>query len=301
MKKIFGAVIGLMIIVCMIISVAAFLSLHNNTASNVISTKAANITQFELKKPLLVVTDSVMEYKVNNFNVTSEYEKGISNIFGFNLSDNPKGDKIVDSGKLLKFYNTGGFLYASHSDFVGDAPTSLPSEQDSINIAEKYLKNQKLLPQDVGSAYVTPIQIDVYYPTSNTTLNYTLARTVHFNRTINDLKVYGPGQNLIVDVSDNGKITGAQKLWRDVSPYQMKKIKTPDQAYSELANGNNSTVIVPHTNADKVAITDVSLGYYIEEGDVYQQYVDPIYVFKGDEISGDTVSNGTYVAFVKAI
>jgi hypothetical protein len=115
------------------------------------------------------------------------------------------------------------------------------------------------------------------------------------------LKVYGPGQSLNVIVTDNGEINGVQKLWRDILPNQMINIKTPDQAYSELVNGNNNTVTVPHTSANKVAISEVSLGYYIEEGDVSQQYVDPVYVFKGDEISGDTVSNSTYIAYVKAI
>jgi len=264
--KISSAIIGLTILACALIAVGLSADTHVNTSSDVLTVKAVqNNFQFELKKPLPSISNSIMEYKVNDVKITPEYMDSISIIYGINLSKDAQWNDISPkNGKLLKFYATGGFIYMNPSKLHGDAPTNLPSKEDSIKIAEKYLDSQKLLPIDVGSAYVTPIEVSVYYPTNNTTINYTLAWTVHFNRTINGLKVYGPGQSLNVIVTDNGEINGVQKLWRDILPNQMINIKTPDQAYSELVNGNNNTVTVPHTSANKVAISEVSLGYYIE-------------------------------------
>ncbi len=303
MKKLLIAIIGLAMLTCTLIAVGLCAGTYVNTSSDVLTTKAIQDNfQFELKKPLPSINNSIMQYRVNDFKITPEYMTGISNIYGINLSKDAQWNDISPkNGKLLRFYASGGFIYMDPSKLHGDAPTNLPSKEDSIKIAKNYLKNQKLLPADMDSAYVTPIEIGVYYPTNNTSINYTLAWTVHFNRTINGLKVYGPGQSLNVIVTDNGEINGVQRLWRDVTPSQKINIKTPDQAYSELVKCNNTAVTIPHTNANKVAITDVSLGYYIEEGVVSQLYVDPVYVFKGDEISGDTTSIGTYTAFVKAV
>ena len=73
----------------------------------------------------------------------------------------------------------------------------------------------------------------------------------------------------------------------DVETFSTYPVKSPSQAFTDLKAGKGVMIIQPDNK--NASITAVSLAYY--EPDVYQKYLEPVYVFTGPNM----------VAYVPAI
>lgn len=315
----FGIIIGLILFTSLIIAFSFFydtrmtsgttsnnsslVAAYNNTSSHIMTASGNNDSSIELAEPLPTMGTSIKIYKLDNVETTPEYQARISKIFNYS-SLNKYDTKTGEKSDHLMFYKYEGFFYTAFDCYNIDEPKNLPGEQEAIEIAKQFLKTNNLLPSnsDINSVIVTENIESSYFPNNKTPYSYATSRNIAFPRSLNNIKIYGVGEKLYVTIGDNGKILAVHVSCRNVSGDQIKPIKPVDQALSELANCNMSTIKQKSAAfADKVLITNVSLCYWAEFGDYDQEYFEPYYMFKGDTILKGKTSKDSYWAYVKAV
>lgn len=200
------------------------------------------------------------------------------------------------------------------------ASTHLQSIPGSLPPANPLTSNARNLTQRLGNSTEmldTPVELYTYYQNSGTALspvdnpNNATAARVYFlykplevtpftflDTEISSLPVVNPVPS--PDVHSNMYITYIATAL-DVAVMQAKfnyqninreefsdyYIKTSDQAFEDLKAGK--AYVVSGDSQPSVAITDVSLAYYI--GDDLQEFIYPVFVFKGKN----------FVAYVSAL
>lgn len=104
---------------------------------------------------------------------------------------------------------------------------------------------------------------------------------------------YFNSQNFVVMAfkNDNYKVIKAQvKFFEpDTKNYATYPVKTGEEAYAQLKKGKG-VIVSSGLNTNQITITKMLLGYY--DPDVYQPYLQPIYIFLGE--------NG-FAAYVPAV
>jgi len=157
-----------------------------------------------------------------------------------------------------------------------DAPEMLPSDAEAIEIATKFLKDRDLFPE--GAAFSKT------YRENAITVGEKPERVVFgrigvwFNRTLNGLKV--DGTQLVVYVGGNGDVIGYYANWRNYEPYKEYPITSPQVAFDKL---KTKGVPVGMNNPDTMASIDyVYLAYETTAGAYKEDYLKPVWVFKGN-------------------
>lgn len=317
MKKLAGIVTGLVLIACTIIAIivlfntntsnniisnnTSVLTSSNDTTPDIIISTTANNSGMELSEPLPLLATSLMIYELDNTGLTAEYKSRIANIFYMTITDMDENVIRNQNGDLLNFYKTGGFYFRTSDCYDNAKPDNLPGEEEAIEIAKNFLKTNNLMPDYVRYVGAINDEVGKYDPVNGTSDSYPVAWVVGFTRTINNITLYGNGEKLTLSIGDDGKITSVQVVCRNVTSYQTKKLKSTEQAYSELIHGNNSSIFSTTTGVKKAKITNVTLCYYVGHGDRYQQYLEPYYVFTGDAITNGETTKDAYKALVKAV
>ena len=270
---------------------------------------------------------TIMVYRTVTPVVTKEYVRGLGDTFGFFYGTEPVLSDFSDifgtlcanqsytlrdrgyigrelySKELCVYFSSGAIMYVNY-DLFNVQPTSLPDSEASKKIAEDFLNKNDLMPDDAvfSSASRGPSNL-----INTETMN------VSYDRMINGLPVVcidPSGNRLEIDLSDNGEIAQFYKTWREVQPYKDVGIKTPQQAYDDLQNGKDVLTetylwesycgTVGYGTAN---ITDISLGYFMQPAEQKQEYVTPVYIFKGNITGNDfNGKNSTipYTAYVNA-
>jgi hypothetical protein len=108
---------------------------------------------------------------------------------------------------------------------------------------------------------------------------------VRFHRQIDGFPVTGAGSKFGVRIGDEGGVITVIKVWREVTAHNEVAINTPEQAYQELESGTGSYYAPP--DCQKVVIEQVYLAYWMEPLDEHQEYVVPVYEFKGKCLDRD--------------
>jgi len=246
-----------------------------------------------LAVPFPDVNDSYPVYRTVPPDTSAEEIRRIGNLFG--VSGDVKGPqtsngeaKIVDDskGSAERFYyytNSGAFRYSIPEKEYPNTPDrqpNLPSDEEARVIAATYLKERGLLPEDV---HFEEVRIGCSYESSTLTSHtvYTLTKQVSFIKEIQGLQVYHAGVG--VTIVENGEVVSAGSTLRkfDPKPVRDVKIVTPEQAYQRLSSGD--VVIQPLSeDYDKIVVTNISLGYWMETKTEPQKYIVPVYVFSCD-------------------
>lgn len=207
------------------------------------------------------------------------------------------GDSILYNTITNNFSISSGYLTSPLSEF--GYPIS--KKDDAYRLALSFLELIRVNASDV------PIEKSTltFYKVSGRSLirvesqsDANVARLDLFQNDIDkDLKIYYPdyrksimyfifqtkgGTPQIVESQYNHYVA-------DTTDYATYPIKTPDQAFEDLKNGQALIFNESKNKSSSVDITDVFLGYYI--GEENQQYLLPIVVFKGDG----------FIAYTKAL
>ena len=265
---------------------------------------------FELAADLPSV-DSMMVYRVEHPVITADYVEEIGRRLGFegsaHLFEATTGTRItmideepeevrslvvwvesdwVESGKIEYRINEPDMLYPGY-------PPSLPSEEEAKRIAFDFLEEAGLLPADYGefSTVADDIEVGGVGRAGTGTYMYTTHLLLGFPRriggfpVIGEFPIHGLGYKLWVRVCDKGEVGTASKSWKQVSPYQEVALKPAGQAYQELATGQGS-YYVPW-DCEKVVVEEVLLAYWMEREAEPQDYVVPVYEFRGKCLDKD--------------
>lgn len=271
---------------------------------------------------------TIMAYKTVTPVVTKEYVQGLGSTFGFSPGTEPvlsdfsdifgtlcanqsytlrsTGDMGMErySRELCVYFPSGAIMYVNY-DLSNVQPTSLPDTVASKKIAEDFLDKNGLMPSDAIFNSVSPGQ---------SSFMNTSVMIVLYDRKINGLPVvsagYPKGNQLEIDLGNNGEIAQFYETWREVQPYKKVSIKTPQKAYDDLQNGKDVLTetylwesLCGMTGYGTANITDISLGYLMQPSEQEQEYVMPVYIFKGNITGPDFNGKNTtiqYTAYVNA-
>ncbi len=271
-------------------------------------------TTFVLNATFPVVSDSYLAYKVLNPEVTFDYVEEIGRKFGLTGNAEPgiTGEiRLVDDTKGVReriyvyYVNSGAIRYQIDGNFYPthvESQPILPSEEEAKRIAVEYLSSRDLLPED---AVIKSVGVNQRYGIGKagvgTIVSYDLTLAVRFSRNFNGIPIYGH-DGLSVIIGNNSEVVGFGMNWRDVEPYRNVTIKTPEEAYEELIAGKSRVQPPLETILDQVTINEISIGYWMEPGFKKQEYVLPVYVFKGTctDFGGRKTSFRDFVSAVRA-
>jgi len=193
--------------------------------------------------------------------------------------------RLVDTSKdpvaELAFYtNSGAFTYSIPDKLhpkLPDGEADLPSDKETCAIATNYLQERGLLSDDV---YFESVSVRDTYghvtPTSHTV--YNLTKHVSCVKEIQGIRVYGAGVGLTIN--ERGEVVSAGSTLREFDPKPVFEVKivTPERAYQQLSSGNVMIQPLPE-DYDKIVVTNISLGYWMETKTEPQEYIAPVYVF----------------------
>jgi hypothetical protein len=251
---------------------------------------ASNIPDFPDKQQVykMVKPDVTVEYVKAlgaKFDLTGEMSEGTEN---FLLSDN-KNKTYLEVYKA-----TGTFRYFKQSYFeipsasLIQKPPILPSDVEALKIATDYLVERDLLPRgDV--AY--KVDVGDSFGEIPTTLLVSFKHSIEIIGSKHGVRIGDGGE--VVDVFINP--TNPLEL-----PLQeMVEVKSVQQAYEEVKFGNNYSA---PSKARNVKIDNITIAYWLEAPSKEQDYVIPVYVFKGTCSDSDGKQlKDPFVAVVEAV
>jgi hypothetical protein len=252
---------------------------------------------FELATTIFPVENTLMVYQVKKQEITPDLVIEIGRRFGFQgdagFIDRETKIAMLDEQEdevrqLSVWVNSGAIEYAIVSpDKLFQPSPDLPSQEEAKLIALQFLTEADLLPDDVITESIEVVSggsVSGVKKTEDGTVEVLEESPSHwlvrFPRQIDGLSVANSGGNtLAVRIGDQGEVINVFKLWREVDPYGEVELVSPQQAYQELISDAGKRY-VPF-DCDRVIIEQVNLTYWTEAIDQQQEYVVPVYEFKG--------------------
>jgi hypothetical protein len=198
----------------------------------------------------------------------------------FNMSGNLRGETVVQSEDLrygLEISRKSGSVRYQDQDRPNDqldVPEKLPSDDEAIKIATKFLKDRDLYPEGAGNPIV--YRENVYGGKDKKVFYGQIG--VWYHRKLNGMDV--DGTQLVVYVAGSGDVIGYYANWRDYEPYKEFTIRTPFAAFEKLKT--NGVPIGSNPMDAEVSIDNIHLAYQTTPGAYSEKYLEPVWVFKGN-------------------
>lgn len=259
---------------------------------------------FEMDVAFPDVGPTMTIYQVKSVNVSKVDVEAIGRLLGFNGGAGVVNDGVlgmVEGTKALNIYTASGAIwYADTAKLFKSVKKqpNLPPDAEAIEIAETFLSTKGLFPSDaVMSNVVADEQGEINTSTKKVSNVIKTDLQVIFDRKIDNVPVIGPGSKLKVYIGNDGEVTGFYKAWRVIEPYSECTIKTPEEAFEDLKAGKCR--FAGPIGFDKAIVKEISLAYYIEAADKEQDFIEPVYVFKGELLFGEDVAE--FEALVPAV
>jgi hypothetical protein len=237
--------------------------------------------------------DSIMIYKVVQPHYTRQQILSFAQKFNITpigrIKEVEEGASVASKDGRIQaiMANTGSVEYhnsnRAHNINPLDVPENLPSDEEAIAIATKFLKDRDLLPEGSVSNGVTHGKI-----TRSEVGNHTVEWEdieVWFDRELNGYPV--EGTQLMLAIGGHGDVLEYFTNWRTYEPYKEFAVKAPEQALDEL---KTTGVPVGMNTPDNFMINKMYLGYHTKAGAYTENYLEPVWVFKGNVmINGSSV------------
>jgi hypothetical protein len=236
----------------------------------------------EFEGPFPKLPTKLMVYRVKEANVTEEFVRK----FGEEHFGIERTAKIKHSSPSSLFWLKGekwvlsvrpetGSLVLQDSLFFGgrnnfekikqlhkEKGTDYPSGEQCRIIAEQFLTDHNLLPQDAYFRGVVDNRASVVGHMG-----------VGYGRNINGYKSWGAGAKIGVGIWPDGQVVKVHKTWQELVPYKVYPLKPPEQALQELRERKGLLF-----NGNKGSVQNITLRYYTEPS--RQKYVAPVYYFE---------------------
>jgi len=116
----------------------------------------------------------------------------------------------------------------------------------------------------------------VSFTRSGERISESKTNVVIYPQLINGLPVFNAQLN--VEVDSDGNIIGLFKNWREYTAYKEISLKSPEDAFNEFrTRGLENKEGIP----EKVYVTNVSIGYRMQQSGDMGEYLQPVYIFEG--------------------
>jgi len=146
----------------------------------------------------------------------------------------------------------------------------LPTEEEAWTIAERFLATTQL-----ELAGMKRDSIAYVFEQENP-----IGMTLAFRRTLEGSTMTGPGGKVYVDLGSGGDVVGLLYVWRPAVPMGDYPLATVDQALQRMHEGGCVWVNIPD-NATAVVLQESAVAYWEEPPHSRQDFIQPVYVFKG--------------------
>jgi Fungalysin/Thermolysin Propeptide Motif len=161
--------------------------------------------------------------------------------------------------------------------------SGLPQSKDqSIAAVTTFLQKNNLLRPGTKEPVVDNNVGESLTPSGERHLNWK-TNVISYPQMINGLPVFNAQFN--VEVDSNNNIIGLFKNWRDYTPYKESYLKSPKIAFEEFRIKNSQS---QQGNPDKIVVSNVSLGYYMQSSEHSENYLQPTYTFDGYYQTGNS-------------
>jgi len=255
----------------------------------------------DLRVDLADFPSSANVYRVVLPQLTAQNVAAVSSKFGIAAKPVQRQDVFFSESSdvtLLVFRFSDSILYATNEWVSEVQPNSLPSTDESIRIAKRYLVAKGLTVDGMVASAVQPMTVAAYDESTGAETTYSHCNEVYFTYTIGAIPVVGPGAKIKVAVGEGGEILGVYRAWRRttlLAPYSLMPA-TNALEYLRII-GVRSNLESP----DRAIVEEISLGYYAIPGPEKQDYLEPVYVFKGSVVKGNENEGGSKESFVQYI
>lgn len=242
--------------------------------------------QIDIKTKIPLAPEKILIFKTNPPIVNKETTLTLAKTFKVNGT--LRGDCVIQSDDLvygleiLKISGKVRYSNAKRPNETLDSISMLPSEDDAIRIANDFLKNNNLLPSEAKPGKASYNYVMFSDKEGNYIPRYGSV-TVGFGRELNNLELKGAG--VAVTIGGNGDIIGYSSDWRNYTPYKEYPLKSPEFAYDELKKQGIRTGI---QNPGIVSINEVYLAYKQKAPAFKEEYLEPVWVFKGQTMTKDS-------------
>ena len=188
------------------------------------------------------------------------------------------------------------------NELFSSSQLTIPSKTEIENKAIDFLKKIGRYPDELGKGTTKIIYLK-YNPGNQNFINVDLRNQAQlveidfYRPNVDDFSIVTPkffnSQNYVIMLFEGSdyKVIKSQIAFFEKSEEQIGvyPIKTGEEAWSELNNGNG--FVVAGTQGQKnIVIKSMKLGYF--DPDIYQNYLQPVYVFLGE---------GNFVGYVPAV
>ncbi|MCL2140486.1 MAG: hypothetical protein FWH42_02230 [Dehalococcoidia bacterium] len=245
-----------------------------------------------LKTDLPESIPTIVAYKIVRPKIDDKYASNIAKQLGFTGNSVPLGNEerivytYVSGEQILEVWLNGYILLYGNIDLK--IPTNLPSDEECVAIATKWLKDNNMCPDNVVSITTSP-RGGVQFLNSETGRledSYRIGTEVTFSIAIDDVAVESGGATVVI--GDNGTILrmethkySYEKAF-DVSLIEASKaLKIMEDRLTSPTppDPENIECIVNMRSFSNLEITGVALNYQYSTSN---GYLLPIYVFTGD-------------------
>jgi len=178
--------------------------------------------------------------------------------------------------------------------------SNAPTDSSAINTVQNVLSAMQLTPTDIDTSLTTTtdyVIVNGIIRPAQPGENVMAVRVNFFQNAVDGYQIFYPSNPntamsfLVTGGDTQAEIAQATFVHQviDSSTSSTYPIKTADQAYADLQAGKGY-ITLSYTGGNSVNIRTVNLGYYM--GEVFQDYLMPVYVFQGDN---------NFTAYVSAV
>jgi len=258
--------------------------------------------------------DELTVYSIIRPTVDEDYAIKVAGQLGFNGEPEEidssyfplNGFRFWEGQQALIIYKDGSIAIYYVTD--PGRPSSLPSDQECIDIAQEWLEDHELYPENVISISASPIilfvskGIDVLY-------EFTRNISVSFTMGIDGYEVLGMGA--YVAIGENGEILQVYinaPEFKKYSTVSLRRLNTALETfedyldYPQLFYADTPKCLIDRVSPN-MSVTDISIKYFcmLSEENALPTFAQPILVLEGRAYHEDYSDSSTFTGRVDAV
>lgn len=245
-----------------------------------------NIKNKDIIDEVLIVSNTQLEKK-------REEVKKAFDMQSIDITETEDAEIYRTEDSTLLLYNNGSYMYRSNNK--EDKEINL-SDDSCIEIAENFLKENGLLPDEFSSS---GIGYDTLTDLSHPEDEIIIAKQIYFSRNIDNIEVDG-NSKIYVSIDSNGEISEAYSAYRDVDDrVSVNEVIELGEAVDKVLNSKG--FIAVEENADKVVLENVEIIYWEDSAEFStNSTIQPVYKITGKSYQGENII-GEFEAIESAV
>lgn len=173
---------------------------------------------------------------------------------------------------------TGNFEFTKYPAGYANSVPKLPSSDEALGIAEKFLKSHAIYPANPAELKLvhaggTREQAVVNGQRAGPVIDKLI--TLTYGRVLDGTPVIGAGSKIVVNIGDKGEVVGTIRRWRELSRESTKTVRAEEMITKEEAGEQARRQIESEFGQVPYEIRSSAKSYYDNNG----SYLQPVWAF----------------------